>query len=380
LYVECTAEPRESGTRREFDVDVAYTTELLRVGSLHDHPQPEEQKVPDVDTSTDTRWDAYRISIGSYKTPSSTNRRKGESMRRLKFVGNFLLSELEMLSSMSLECCMQLCLLFTALYVRIYIHFIGQWIYLKSVSVPVYSFQPLPYEVNLKYVPDALPMETELAVVVMGPLATYVVFVAFVLLSVVATRVVGRFPVILSTFVVYCGLSSLLDPVLILIFDLCAGNFSCSNNAACQSSVTDPNCHCRDGDAFKLYRKFQSQDGSGVVGIILVILVYVVFMFVVLVSLYTFVIKLHNNGRLLDLYRRQTARESEVLLPHDAEVSISELQSVVARAQQWTGARGTKRRVRSELSGVWGCVLEPGSPLCVCVCVAPPRLPSVSTA
>lgn len=149
-----------------------------------------------------------------------------------------------------------------------------------------------------------------------------------------------------SHFVVYFGVGAVLDPLLILLVDLCAKNFGCASRfTACSVSITDPGCHCHIGDAFKLYEKFVSQDGSGVVGIILVVLVDVVLSVVACTLLYTFIIKWHLNGRLLDLYHRLVADDTAFSWPLDVELSLKELQAIVARAQKWTGARGTKRRV-----------------------------------
>lgn len=93
----------------------------------------------------------------------------------------------------------------------------------------------------------------------------------------------------------------------------------CVQFAACQISITDPGCHCRVGDAFKLYEKFLSEDGSGVVGIILVVLIDVVLTLVAAVLLYTFYIKLHMSGRLVDLYTRLCS-SGDTVVPLDGEV------------------------------------------------------------
>ncbi len=62
------------------------------------------------------------------------------------------------------------------------------------------------------------------------------------------------------------------------------------------------------------------QEGSGVVGIVLTVLLFVVLVLVALFVLYTYLVKLHLDGRLLDLYRRLCAPESAFVIPHDMEV------------------------------------------------------------
>ena len=63
-----------------------------------------------------------------------------------------------------------------------------------------------------------------------------------------------------------------------------------------------------------------SQDGSGVVGIVLVVLLFVVMFLIAFFVLYSYLVKLHLDGRLLDLYRRLCAPESAFVIPHDMEV------------------------------------------------------------
>lgn len=72
--------------------------------------------------------------------------------------------------------------------------YVGQWLFLKALAVPVYNFVPTPYDVNLKYVPASLPMEVEVGVVICGPLSVILVQAGFMVACSIIQQCVGRFP------------------------------------------------------------------------------------------------------------------------------------------------------------------------------------------
>ncbi len=84
-------------------------------------------------------------------------------------------------------------------------------------------------------------------------------------------------------------------------------------SCVCRVRVVCVSCACR-------VRVVCTQEGSGVVGIVLTVLLFVVLLLVALFVLYAYLVKLHLDGRLLDLYRRLCAPESAFLIPHDMEV------------------------------------------------------------
>ena len=63
-----------------------------------------------------------------------------------------------------------------------------------------------------------------------------------------------------------------------------------------------------------------AQEGSGVVGIVLVLLIYVVLFIISAVLLYTYLLRLHAGGRLLDLYARLSTSVDSSTVPLDTEV------------------------------------------------------------
>lgn len=57
--------------------------------------------------------------------------------------------------------------------------------------------------------------------------------------------------------------------------------------------------------------------------------------------------RFHNDGRMLDVFQRLTAKESDYFIPQDLEVSIEELSYIVMKAEQWRGSDGERRKVSS---------------------------------
>lgn len=114
------------------------------------------------------------------------------------------------------------------------------------------------------------------------------------------------------------------------------------------------------GDAFKLYWHFFRFDGNGTVGIVLAIFLYVVTLFTASCVVYMYFLRLHNNGRLMDVYHRLHAREDEFFIPYDLEISNVELNYVCKKSEQWRGEEGERRK-----TAVYDYIWEEEK---VCVC------------
>ena len=67
-------------------------------------------------------------------------------------------------------------------------------------------------------------------------------------------------------------------------------------------------------------------------------------MFVSSVVLYLYFLRVHNNGRLMDVYHRLHAREDEFFIPYDLETSNVELSYVCKKAEQFRGEEGERRK------------------------------------
>ena len=139
----------------------------------------------------------------------------------------------------------------------------------------------------------------------------------------------------------------------------------CPQFPECAGDIANAACRCSEGDAFKLYYRFKSSEGSGVIGVTLTVFVYIVLFLIALFFLYVFLLNLYLNGRMLDVYRRIYADDNAFTLPADHEVRLymfnsrfiitsvrdcsqvspAELQWVLMKAKRWRGPKGTSRKV-----------------------------------
>ena len=55
--------------------------------------------------------------------------------------------------------------------------------------------------------------------------------------------------------------------------------------------------------------------------------------------------RLHNEGRMLDIYHRLHNAEEKFFLPFDLEISLYELNFIARKAEQWRGEEGERRKI-----------------------------------
>lgn len=83
-------------------------------------------------------------------------------------------------------------------------------------------------------------------------------------------------PEAFSRFVAAFGVAAGIDPYLLFVVDLMAGNHGCASKCF---DYTSPSCRCHVGDAWKLYDRLDAEEGAGISGALLTILVSGVFRF-----------------------------------------------------------------------------------------------------
>ena len=55
--------------------------------------------------------------------------------------------------------------------------------------------------------------------------------------------------------------------------------------------------------------------------------------------------RLHNNGRMMDIYWRLHEPEAKFFMPYDLELSNEELGYICRKAEKWRGQEGEQRKV-----------------------------------
>lgn len=124
-------------------------------------------------------------------------------------------------------------------------------------------------------------------------------------------------PSAVSKFLVCYGVSVILDPVLILIVDLGYHNYDCTSYSnACADNITLNSCLCYNGDFIKLYYKSVAVEGSGIMGIIVTILLYISYSIISILLLYEYLVYVHEDARILDLWRRTTGKKNINIFIH----------------------------------------------------------------
>lgn len=291
--------------------------------------------------------DLERHTFAVQKPFSTKGRVKSTGHERADYVRRMFLSEMGFAQWRTREFWILMLLLALIWFVRLYVHYCGQWLFLQAISIPVNAFVFYPYTVDLNYQSDLLVTGEVIGIVVLGPTANIIVLIIFVLISWLSQMTIGTFPALFSKFIMAFALWTAFDPIAILIVDAALGRF--------QFSATQP-----IGDAFKLYWHFYQTQGSGVIGVPLTIYLYALLIFASLVILYLYFLKLHNNGRMLDIFHRLHGEEGIFFVPFDLEISIQELAYIVKKAEQWRGADGERRKV-TVYDYIWGEETESGN-------------------
>ncbi|RLN47931.1 hypothetical protein BBJ28_00009900 [Nothophytophthora sp. Chile5] len=287
----------------------------------------------------------YTYSVNAAASMETARHRRFHTQRKLHYLRHELLVDLGFSNRHTLEFWRLAAQLIFACWIRIYVHYATQWLFLRGSRVPVYDFQPRWTTCIVKYTWQTVATRTEVGLLAVGVLGNTLLFAFLTGIAALGQRFVGDLPAFGSNFVVCAGIATVLDPLLLLLVDVASHHYDCAQLSECAASLTASGCSCVDGDWFKLYVRFQAQDGSGLVGVIFVLILYVALTCLSLVGLYAYLLYIHMNGRMLDVYRRVHGQEDAFFVPHDAEISLQELQAVCAQATRWQGPRGTQRKV-----------------------------------
>ncbi|KAI9542770.1 hypothetical protein NQZ68_016073 [Dissostichus eleginoides] len=225
-------------------------------------------------------------------------------------------------------------------FVRLYLHYCSQWLYLQAIAVPVNKFQFHAHTVDLVYQSSLLHTREELAMVVVGPLTLNAATILLVLIRCGCQQIFGSLPSFTSKFIMAQGVWTVLDPLAVFAVDAVLGRLAYSPDTPV-------------GDAAKLYWHFFRVDQSGAAGVIITLFLYAVIFLLSVTILFINMLRFHNDGRMLDVFQRLTAKEGTYFLPQDLELSNQELSYIVKKAEQWRGFNGERRKVMGYQRRVW---------------------------
>ncbi|TMW67212.1 hypothetical protein Poli38472_012328 [Pythium oligandrum] len=310
-------------------------------------PTIDEEDNEDRDRGTLSRLDIenHSFSVNSAFARETAHHQRFHTTRKLHYLRHELFVDMGVSNVRTMEFWLLLAVFAFTLWLRVYVHYIMQWVFLKGNRIPVFYFQPQWSTCMVKYTWKTVATHTEIGVIVFGVLGNWFLFGFLALTAAISQVYVGELPHFGSKFMVCIGIATVLDPYLVFLVDLVNHQYDCGSRMDCLESLTARTCKCVNGDAFKLYYRFLAQEGSGLVGAIIAVIIYAALTCLSLVVFYSYLLHVHMNGRMLDVYRRIHSHENDLFIPHDCEISLQELQAICIQAGRWKGPRGTQRKV-----------------------------------
>ena len=287
----------------------------------------------------------YETAVMHRGSPVFTN--ASEGARRLVFLYHEIADEYKIRRWATIDFWVSFMILVVGFYVRLYLHFLGTYVYLRMIGVPNIILGPemQPLQVLTKYNQN-MPVHLELGSAISGQIFNILIFICFMTINYFWRKIFGRLPDIMSKWMMGFGVGVVLDGVLVFVVDMAYGNYNCATLQLCASSYMSPSCLCMTGDAFKLPEKFMMLEGSSAPGWVLIALANGLLFLVAGILFYNYLLLQHFNGRVWDLYWRLTALEQDIFVPEDLELSTSELRWVCSKAARWRGPKGDRRKVK----------------------------------
>ncbi|XP_039766512.1 uncharacterized protein LOC114807448 [Ornithorhynchus anatinus] len=196
----------------------------------------------------------------------------------IHFVWLAMISELRLTDWRSLDFWFIILLITLLWFVRLFLHYYGQWLFLKTVSIPVIKFQIYPHTFELCYQNSALHTRDELAMVLVGPLMLNAVMLLMVLIRWGCQLLFAFFPDSLSKLIIVMGLWTALDPLAVFVVDVALGRLTYEADSA-------------TADVAKLYWFFIRTKQSGVFGILITVLFYLLLFIISSTILYLYLLR-----------------------------------------------------------------------------------------
>ncbi|XP_050954770.1 uncharacterized protein ofcc1 [Labeo rohita] len=242
---------------------------------------------------------------------------------------------------------------------RLYLHYCSQWLFLQAQHIPINRFGLGAHTVDLVYQGSLLSTLEEVLLVLLGPLTLNAATLLLLLIRWGCQLAFGSPPSFLSKFIMAAAVWTVLDPLAVFAVDAVLGRLS--------YSAEEPLA-----DAAKLYWHFFRTEQSGTAGNIITLFLYGFHCILSFTFIYVYFLRLHNDGRLLDIYQRLHSTEGAFFVPHDMEVSNQELNYIVKKAEQWRGFNGERRKMAvydyiwTEEEPVVGLTSPSGTPITGC--------------
>ncbi|XP_051050346.1 uncharacterized protein LOC127229305, partial [Phodopus roborovskii] len=322
------------------DCDLSLFKEVHDSHSKGDHSvkkrsslwRPGEPEDYSGDTSYLEELEKHRISVYCSSTADDCGSGSGELAKHLHFASVSLFSELELAQWQSQGFWYLLLLMACLWFLRLYLHYLGQWLFLWALSTPVTKFQFYSYTVDLCYSTSSLHIGEELAVIALGPLALNTITFPLLLIRWGCQLLFSSCPDALSKLIITMGLWTVLDPLAVFIVDTFLGRLSHNGETPI-------------ADAAKLYWMFVRTKHPAILGVVITVALYTLLFVISSLILYLYCLRLHNESWVLDAFQRIHSEEAKFFIPYDLEISNQELSHIMKKSHQWRGVNGERRKV-----------------------------------
>ncbi|XP_021574984.1 uncharacterized protein LOC103274104 [Carlito syrichta] len=263
---------------------------------------------------------------------SVAHSRYGEFSKHLHFALVSVFSQLQLAQWQSQGFWYIILLMASLWFLRLYLHYLGQWLFLRAISIPVTKFQFSLHTVELCYPISSLYIGEELTVVVVGPLMLNAVLLLLVLIRWGCQLLFASCPDVLSKLIITMGLWTVLDPLAVFIVDTLLGRLTHTEETPI-------------ADAAKLYWMFVRTMKPGIFGVVITLLLYILLFIISSLILYLYCLRLYSDSWISDTFQRIHSEETKFFMPYDLEISNQELSYIVKRSEQWRGINGERRKV-----------------------------------
>ena len=126
-----------------------------------------------------------------------------------------------------------------------------------------------------------------------------------------------------SKFTACYGIATILDPFLLFLVDVAYHNYGCRTyDADCSTDYTSSECSCFEGDFVKLFNRTKADEGSGITGAILIVVVYFGTVIISAFLYYEYLVYVHKDARILDLWRRIRGPSVPVRVVYEMSLAV----------------------------------------------------------
>lgn len=281
----------------------------------------------DTKSAEEINFDHYHFSVAQ-KYDLTTRR---ISQKKLKYISDEIFLDLRWRQRSTIHFQSSYLMILFLFFLRVYIHYVGQFAVLQLLEIPVTKFEPHWFWVDMEYASFAFYQDC--AVIATGALSNTIVFLCLVCTSWLVRQYLKWWPKYWHKVICWVGIFAIADPLLTLIFDVCYQNWT-------------------NGEWFKFYYYFLKTEGNGLVGIYISLFMVLTVTALTGYFFYRYMVFQYMNGRILDLYRRLAGQYKSFFLPLDNEVSFKYMQWVIERAKKRDFVILSERRTIKDKFGI----------------------------